>query len=115
MARLNQLSKHTLFLFTALILTASSAVAGDGATILFREGQVAYINNGYAQLVDNYKQLNRSNSEHNIIELKIESSPFLINLAEVVLICRDRCTSVELMDPRRSSPTKSNVTVNSRQ
>ena len=96
--------------FTLLVshcLLTSDAYAGDGATLLFREGHVAYVGNGYASLVDEYKKLNRQDSKHHIIELKIESSPFLINLAEVVIICRDRCTSLEVMDPRKSSQGKS--------
>jgi hypothetical protein len=90
------------FLLTAYLLTPSLAHAGDGATILFREGHVAYIANGYAALVEEYKKLTTKQSSHSIVELKIESSPFLINLAEVVIICRDRCTSLEVMDPRSS-------------
>ena len=84
-------------------LSATYALAGDGATILFREGQLAFLNNGYSQLVDAYKKLNADSRAHKIVELNIESSPFLINVAEIVLICRDRCTSLEVKDPRRSN------------
>ena len=104
---------QSIFKFSALVLVSlisltSTAYAGDGATLLFREGQLAYVANGYSALVEEYKKLNRNDSKHNIIELKIESSPFLINLAEVVIICRDRCTSLEVMDPRRSAQHKGN-------
>lgn len=91
-----------LMLAGAIFICPKLAAAGDGATILFKEGHVAYINNGYSALVEEYKKLNRESRPHAIIELKIESSPFLINLSEVVIICRDRCTSLEVSDPRRT-------------
>lgn len=91
------------FAFVLLLLVPGAALAGDGATILFREGQVAYISNGYSALVQEYKKLSGEKASHKIIELKLESSPFLINVAEIVLICRDRCTSLEIVDPRRSN------------
>lgn len=84
----------------------NAAHAGDGATILFREGHVAYLANGYTTLVEEYKKLNSKDASHSIVELKLESSPFLINLAEVVIICRDRCTSLEVIDPRRTDTKK---------
>lgn len=87
-------------------LRSEIAFAGDGATILFREGHVAYLANGYETLVEEYKKLNSKSTNHQIVELKLESNPFLINLAEVVIICRDRCTSLEINDPRRSTAKK---------
>lgn len=98
-----------LLTFTISILAiTNSAHAGDGATILFREGQVAYIDNGYAALVEEYKKLNSNSSSHKIVQLNLESSPFLINISEIVVICRDRCTSLEVADPRRSAPRAGN-------
>lgn len=97
----------SIFIFFLAIGAPTVALAGDGATIMFREGQLAYVNNGYSALVDAYKKLNSKNSSHQIIELKIESSPFLINLSEVVIICRDRCTSLEVKDPRRTPEERS--------
>ncbi len=94
-------------LFACLFLILSStAYAGDGATILFREGQVAYIANGYETIVSEYKKLSSSNEQHKIVELKLESNPFLINLAEVVVICRDRCSSMTIKDPRQTESKK---------
>ncbi len=86
-----------------LLSSPISALAGDGATLLFKEGQVAYISNGYSALVQEYKRLEGKNATHKIVELNLESSSFLINIAEIVLICRDRCTSLEVNDPRKSS------------
>ena len=112
MRKLSKIASVISLSFFLVLFNFSAAFAGDGATLLFREGQMAYISNGYSQLVEAYKKLNKESSSHNIVELKIESSPFLINLAEVVLICRDRCTSLEVVDPRRGSEAKSKVSVN---
>lgn len=109
---LNKLMRISLPAVLLNLLACGVAFAGDGATILFREGQLAYISNGYSQIAEAYKRLNKESSPHNIVELKLESNPFFINLSEIVVICRDRCTSLELVDPRRSSASKSQVTVN---
>lgn len=95
--------KRFFGLLFSVIFLPLAAWAGDAATIVFREGHIAYISNGYAALVQEYKNLNEASKPHKIIELKIESSPFLINLSEVVIVCRDRCTSLEVIDPRRSN------------
>jgi hypothetical protein len=93
-------------LFGVLFLFNNNCFAGDGATILFREGHVAYLANGYATLESEYKKLSGTDLKHKIVELKLESSPFLINLAEVVLICRDQCSSLEVKDPRQTQTKK---------
>lgn len=99
---MNFIKSILLLAFGLSLINLENAHAGDGATILFKEGQVAYIANGYQQLVDEYKKLGSDNKTHKIIQLNLESSPFLINIAEIVIICRDRCSSLEVFDPRRN-------------
>lgn len=94
--------RFVLYLIVLISTLPNLAIAGDGATILFREGQVAYLENGYSALVEEYKKLNSKESSHKIVELKLESNPFLINISEIVIICRDRCKSLEVVDPRRT-------------
>ena len=93
-------------LSAALVLLPDSAYAADGATIAFRSGQVAFIDNGYEKILEAMESLGRESKDHKIVKLSIGGGTFLLNVAEVVLVCRDRCTSVEfrdLRDPRREN------------
>jgi hypothetical protein len=83
--------------------TPASALAADAATIVFNSGQRVYINNGYGQIVTAMKQLNARSQDHQIVDLNIEGGSFLLNVAEVVIVCRDRCTSLEVVDFRDPS------------
>lgn len=96
---------------TALLVLARVpvALAGDGATIVFESGQLVRLNNGYAAVLSAMKTLNDSNQKHRIVELNIEGDSFLLNVAEVVIVCRDRCSSLEvvdLRDPARGVPPR---------
>lgn len=93
-----------LVLFSALFLFIGQAHAADGATIAFRSGQIAFIDNGYEKVLEAMESLERESKDHKIVKLTISGGTFLLNVAEVVLVCRDRCTSVEfrdLRDPKR--------------
>lgn len=88
----------------AILLSAVPSFAADGATIAFRSGQVAYIDNGYEKILEAMESLDRESKDHRIVKLTLAGATFLLNVAEVVLVCRDRCTSVEfrdLRDPKR--------------
>jgi hypothetical protein len=88
---------------TAAVVGATPALAADAATIVFNSGQRVYINNGYGQIVTAMKQLNARSQDHQIVDLNIEGGSFLLNVAEVVIVCRDRCTSLEVVDFRDPS------------
>lgn len=90
----------TATLFNLLI--PSHSFAAEGATLLFREGQVVYVTNGYKQLSEAFKGLSGKAEQAKIVEVSIEGSTFLLNLSEVVLVCRDRCSNLEINDPRRT-------------
>ncbi len=88
--------------------------AGDAATVIFESGQVVKIDDGFRQIVDAMRSLNGSSAHHKIVELNIGGGSFLLNVAEVVIVCRDACdplTVLHQLDPRRGG-AKSNVTVN---
>jgi len=82
---------------------ATSAYAGNGATIAFRSGQLAFIDDGYDQLLVAMQSLERKDSTHKIVKLTVAGGTFLLNVSEVVLICRDRCKSVDFYDQRDPS------------
>lgn len=91
------------FIFCPLfLLIASNAQAGTGATIVFREGQVVYLDDGYATLVEAYKAMDKHADGRKIIEMTLNGSSFLLDLSQVVIVCRDKCASIQVVDPRKS-------------
>ncbi len=95
--------KKMLFL-TTILFFSSSAFAADRATVLFESGQIVVVDDGYLKIVEEYKRLNRNSSEHHIIELSVGGGTFLMNLAQVVVVCRDDCRSLfytHQLDPGR--------------
>jgi hypothetical protein len=100
----------TLGLAALLALAPLAAAhAGDGATLVFESGQLVRLNNGYGAILSAMKNLNDTNQKHRIVELNLEGNSFLLNVAEVVIVCRDRCSSLEvqdLRDPARSVPPR---------
>lgn len=102
----------TIFAILSLILV-SQAWAGDGATVIFKSGQVVQIDDGYRQIVESMKTLNGASTDHKILELTIGGSSFLLNISEVVIVCRDNCSNVVILhqlDPKRGG-TKAKVVV----
>jgi len=92
-----------LFVFFLSVCIAS-AYAGDGVTLVFESGQVVKINDGYTKIVRAMRKLHESVSEHHIVELEIGGSTFVLNVAQVVVVCRDDCRSLEVrhqLDPKR--------------
>ena len=96
---------RTCLILILLLLSVSSAHAGDAATVVFRSGQVVMIGDGYRQLVDAMKSLDGKSGDYKIVELSIGGGSFLLNMAEVVIVCRDDCRSLIVrhqLDPARS-------------
>lgn len=92
----------------AFVLAASFALAGapaeaaDGATLVLREGQIVRTNYGYKQISEAFKQ-GADADKKRILELTIEGSSFLIDLSNVVIVCRDDCPAIRVEDPRQTS------------
>lgn len=86
----------------ALVLLAPlKAYAGDGATLVLREGQVVRTKFGFKDISEAYKRMG-SNQGNRILALTMEGGTFLINLAEVAIVCRDDCPALTVEDPRRT-------------
>jgi hypothetical protein len=94
-----------LLLAAAIGGAAAPAFAGEAATIVFRSGQVVRINDGYSVVVAAMAKLNASNQTHSIVNLNIGGGSFLLNVAEAVIVCRDHCPSLEVVDVRDPART----------
>ncbi len=89
----------TVGLFGSL---CSSAYAADGATIVFTSGQVVRLQDGFKDLAPAFKRLSdkKGNQEHQVVQLTLNGNTFLLNLAEVVILCRDDCGGLSIEDKR---------------
>ena len=107
------MKKQFLASAVAAILWAvpfSSAHAADAATLVFRSGIRVYINNGYGKILDAMNRLNKDDRDHSIVQFDYEGGPFLLNVSELVLVCRDRCTTLEVVDIRDPARAKGTST-----
>ncbi len=92
----------------AIMLSAASAFAGDGATLVFKSGQVVYLNYGYQVLATAMSNQFARGQTHAVVELAQEGSSSLVNISEVVVLCRDRCKNLEVIDFRDPARTPVN-------
>ena len=90
-------------LLFALFIFASNAYAGDAATMIFRSGAIVYIDNGFKQLAEGMRGLKNKGSDNYPVEVNIENTTFYINLAEIALLCRDKCSSLDIKKPTPQS------------
>ncbi len=91
------------YLLVLLILVPLHAFAGDAATVIFKSGQVVRIDDGFRQLVEAMKKV-KPTDEFSLLEMNISGGTFLLNMAQAVVVCRDTCSSLQIMhqlDPRR--------------
>ena len=100
------LQLFALSLFT-LLSSTSNCLAADGATLVFKSGQVVFLNNGYKQLSELLSKLSKKSQDHQFVELNLEGSSFLLNISEVVILCRDHCSNLEIIDVRDPARTGS--------
>ncbi len=90
-------------LFLTLIIPANQCFAGDGATLIFKSGQVVFLDNGYKTLSTGLLKLGQNQSSR--MELTLEGSSFVIDLSEINILCRDRCTNMVVVDQRDPART----------
>lgn len=83
-----------------------AAWAGDAATVIFKSGQVVKIEDGFRQVTEALKQYRADGHGGGaIVELNLGGGTFLLNVAEVVIACRDTCAGLTIMhqlDPKRA-------------
>lgn len=99
--------KHISKLFFISLIIFSlplTALAGEGATLIFKSGQVVQISDGYLEISRAMMSLDKTHVQSRVIELNIGGNTFIINMSEVALICRDKCTGLKIihqLDPSR--------------
>ena len=98
------LSATLTLLLTAPFLMPSVALAGDRATVIFKSGQVVMLEDGFRQIVDAMKNV-KDTAENSLIEFNLNGGAFILNVAQVVVVCRDSCSSLKIihqLDPKRT-------------
>lgn len=98
--------RHFPLILMLIVVLPSIAHAGDAATLVFKSGQVVMIEDGYRQVVDEMKAINGKPDQSRIIELNLGGGSFLLNVSEVVIVCRDDCKSLIVrhqLDPARAN------------
>jgi hypothetical protein len=98
--------RSLLSALSVLLLLPSVSWAADRATVIFKSGQVVTIEDGYKQIVESMKSsASNSTARSRILELNIGGGSFLLNIDEVVVVCRDDCRSLTIrhqLDPARA-------------
>lgn len=89
-----------LLFLLAVLFHPRPACAGDAVTLLFREGQVVYLDYGYKAIAEAFKRNGGKDGGQNVLELSIEGGSFLLDLSQIVVVCRDRCSAMTISDPR---------------
>lgn len=88
----------TLYFFLSFswIAAFTSNVVAEVATVVFTNGQVLILDDtyAYARLAEAVKV------KKGFVELGLKSGSFLINLDQVVTICREDCRKLIYKDPR---------------
>ena len=91
-----------LFCLSSLLFFSvpTTALAADGATIVFDSGLAVFIRNGYKQIVDGLRKYSRG-SEQQYVEINVDGSSFFVNLEEVTVVCRDQCNNLTIIRPKK--------------
>lgn len=89
------------FIFFALI--PNLALAGDAVTLIFDSGHRVFIDNGFAKVSSAMKELNSKSQKHQIVEFELRGGTFLLNVAEVVVACKDQCPGMDYKDAREET------------
>ncbi len=76
--------------------------AGDGVTIVFKSGSTAYLNNGFKQIEKGISKSEDKTRDSYYVKLDLGGAPFYLNLETVAVVCRDRCKSMEIVQPPKS-------------
>ncbi|MBX7136951.1 MAG: hypothetical protein K1X83_03130 [Oligoflexia bacterium] len=97
-----------LFLLTIWLNSPAHLWAADAATVVFESGLVVTIEDGYRQIVEALKATSGKDDRASILELNLNGGSFLLNVAEVVVVCRDECKGLKVrhqLDPARARPS----------
>lgn len=82
--------------------TAADSASALGATLVFKSGLRIYVSNGYEKIVDALSKIDPE-ARHKIVSLDVEGGIFLLDVAEVTVVCKEKCTSIEIVDTRATA------------
>lgn len=71
----------------------STAFAADGAVILFRDGVVAEVRDGWKQLMDGMRDRKDGDEKSSVVELNLDGNSFFVDLEQVLVLCKEPCRS----------------------
>ncbi len=89
--------KRILALVLLFCILPGSALGDEKATVVMQSGLVITIDNSYKQIVDAVK----GQKKEGFLELNVQGSSLMVNLKEVVVVCKDSCSSMVIVSPAR--------------
>lgn len=102
--KINFLSIHAAILSAILFYATPALAAPDPATLLLKSGAVLRLNDGYRELVQAMGSLGSSNSTVKVVVLSIGGEPFIINMVEVVVLCKGSCNALKVESNGSAAP-----------
>ncbi|MDZ4787205.1 MAG: hypothetical protein SGJ02_14120 [bacterium] len=94
-----------------LIVSSSNLFAADGATLFFKSGQALFLDGGYQELSEAMAKLSTRNEGQAVLMLNLVGSTIWVNMSEVIILCRDKCRNIEVMDLRDPARTTINQSI----
>lgn len=90
--------KHKmLILLIFVIFGVPSALAADGAYIVFEDGKEANLRDGYKELMSAMRELKQSGKDQKVVEINLDGNSFFIDAAQITVLCKDPCRSFEVV------------------
>ncbi len=90
--------RRALGILLGLCYQPLSALAADAATVIFDSGQTIRVDDGFRQIAEAMKS-----GKPEVLELAVGSATVLLNIREIVVLCRDQCRGVGIkhqLDPK---------------
>jgi hypothetical protein len=91
-----------VFCFIFALISSSNAMAAEPVTVVLKSGQIFRLSDGYRDLALAMKTTAGSTSKTRVIDLSIGGEPFVIDLNEIVLVCRNDCKPLTVVDSKTS-------------
>jgi len=91
-------SARSMLVVVGLYCLPLSAYGADAATVIFDSGQTIRVDDGFRQIAEAMKT-----GKPEVLELAVGNATVLLNIREVVVLCRDQCRGVGIkhqLDPK---------------
>ncbi|WKZ57423.1 MAG: hypothetical protein QY326_01785 [Bdellovibrionota bacterium] len=101
--------KRLLVSFAVTIFVSPLAAwAGDGATIIFKSGQVITFPDGFRQVSQAFRSLDGTkDNEKKVVELNLGGGTYVLQLNDIEMVCRDQCSNATIkhqLAPKKEGP-----------